>query len=121
MSKNFQSHYSPIHITYTMTLTAMCITAPFAFVDIVTHSYLSQIHIRHVVALITSGAVGTVAFYMCYQYAIKYIGPHAASLMTYIQPIFAIFLSIILVGDVITPLFVLGGICAVGGAYIIVK
>jgi drug/metabolite transporter (DMT)-like permease len=115
-SKSIQKRYSPTHITLSMTILATLVTAPFALFDLATHHYLARIELRHILALFATGAIGTVAFYMCYQYAIKHTNAQTASMLTYIQPPFAVALSVLLVGESITPIFIIGSVLAIAGA-----
>ena len=116
LSKSMQQSSTPIHITFTMTLVATIIMLPLGIIDFMQHDYFVYVQPKHVVALLATGVIGTVAFYICYQYAIKKTSPQVASLFTYIQPVFAVGLSILLIGEQITPIFITGSVLAIAGA-----
>ena len=121
LSKSHQKKYDPLHLTYTVTILGSILILPFFVADYMYHPYFNLLTSRHIVSLVATALIGTVLFYSIYQYAIKHTDPTTASLFSYIQPVFAVALSIILVGESITALFVMGSIITLGGAYLATK
>ncbi len=120
-SKEYQKVMSPIQISWINVIVASIILFPFAVWDGMSSSYLMQLEMSHVLALLGIALFGSVLAYLLYQNAIKYTSASVASLMTYIQPVFGVILSILLIGESITPTFLLGGTMALLGAYIASK
>lgn len=120
-SKDFQKDMSPIQISWINVIVASIALLPFALYEVITTSYLAKFDAKTSATLFGIALFGSVLAYLTYQYAIKRTSASVASLMTYIQPIFGVFLSLVLVGENITPTFLLGAIMAIAGAYIASK
>lgn len=119
VSKKFQQNTHPLHLTYSATLVATIILFPFVGLNLLlTPHVYQQLTLRHISALLATGLIGTVLFYSIYQYTIKHSDAITASLFTYIQPIFAVALSIILLGERVNVIFILGAIATLFGAYL---
>lgn len=121
LSKKHQQRFDPLHITYTVTLLVTVLLLPLFIVEYVQHPYLALLAPRHFASFSTTAIIGTVLFYSLLQYSIKHSDSSTASLFSYIQPVFAVALSILLVGESITVLFVIGAIITLAGAYIASK
>jgi len=117
-SKDYQKEMSPIQISWINVIVASLVLSPFALFDTVTTAYVAKIGLTQLAALVGIAFFGSVIAYLTYQHAIKHTDPSVASLMTYIQPIFGVILSILIVGESVTPIFLLGGSLAILGAYI---
>lgn len=117
-SKDYQKEMGPIQISWINVIVASFVLSPFALFDTVTTAYVAKIGIVHLSALIGIAFFGSVMAYLTYQYAIKHTSASIASLMTYIQPIFGVILSIVLVGEKVSPTFVMGASMALIGAFI---
>lgn len=63
------------------------------------------------------GLFGTFATYILMQYAIKYLSPLTVNMTSYIQPITTTLLAIILLGEKLTPTFLLGGLLVFLGVF----
>lgn len=117
-SKDYQEEMSPVQISWINVIVASLVLSPFALFDTFTTAYVAKIVLVQLAALIGIAFFGSVLAYLTYQHAIKHTDPSIASLMTYIQPIFGVVLSILIVGESVTPIFLLGGFLAILGAYI---
>lgn len=118
LSKKHQRNTDPLHLIFSSTILAACITLPFVISDYISHPYLLDITWVHFLALVVTAVIGTVLFYSVYQYSIKHSDSVTVSLFTYIQPIFAILLSILLLGETVNAIFVLGTAITLTGAYL---
>jgi drug/metabolite transporter (DMT)-like permease len=67
------------------------------------------------------GLVGTVLFYVLYQYVIKIGDEITANLFTYLQPVATIVIGYLLLNEIITLPFVIGAVLAIVGAQIAAK
>lgn len=122
ISKKQQEEFkaSPVTLTFYFALIALLLSIPFSLYEI-KDGFLGVVKMKHVLAGIYTGVVGTVFFYITYQYALKLGSEVAASLFTYLQPIVTILLSAIFLGERITATFIVGGILAVVGAKVASK
>jgi drug/metabolite transporter (DMT)-like permease len=78
--------------------------------------FLAAVQLKHVLAGIYTGVIGTVVFYLVYQQALKLGSELAAALFTYLQPIATILLASAFLDEKITVPFVIGGVLALIGA-----
>ncbi len=118
LSKGHQQKTYPLHLVFSTTLMATIVMMPFTLIDYILNPYIQNITWIHVSALIATGVIGTVLFYSVYQYTIKHTDSVTVSLFTYIQPIFAIILSILLLGESVNSIFIVGTVITLVGAYL---
>lgn len=118
LSKGHQQKTHPLHLIFTTTLMATIIMLPFTLIDYVSHPYIQNITWIHITALIATAVIGTVLFYSVYQYTIKHTDSVTVSLFTYLQPIFAIILSIVLLSESVNLIFIIGTATTLVGAYL---
>lgn len=118
MSKKAQREFkvSPTALTFYFCFYTLLVSIPFALNEVVMAGFSQQIQLKHVLNSIYIGIVGTGIFYLAYQYALKLGSAVAASLFTYLQPIATIILAMLFLGEKISPVFIVGGLLAVGGA-----
>lgn len=117
-SKKLQGkdNISPLSLTFYFSLVTLLVSLPFVFHEFLTYGPPENIELAHLASGIYIGIGGTGVFYLLYQYALKVSSAVTASLFTYIQPISGILLANLLLGEIITIPFALGGILAVVGA-----
>ncbi|MFO0703846.1 MAG: DMT family transporter [Patescibacteria group bacterium] len=120
-SKEYQKDLSPLQISWINVIVIAMIMLPFGIYDIFRSNYLEKVDSTEILALLGVALFGSVLNYLVYQYAVKHTSPSIAALFTYIQPIFGVAISILLIGETITPIFLIGGTMALLGAYIASK
>lgn len=108
---------SPTALTFYLSVVALVMALPLAAWELA-QGLLDPAAIapRHLLAALAIGAVCSSAFFLAYQKAISLGNELTASLFTYLQPVAGILLAVLLVGEQITPAFVLGGTLALIGA-----
>jgi drug/metabolite transporter (DMT)-like permease len=110
--------YSPITIT---SISIFTTTFVFFLISLFTFrlDYIPLILEPSILWLILYlGIFVTAATYLLYQWAVKYSSATTAALGSYLQPVFAIILNIIFLHEIVTPLFLLGGIIVLAGVII---
>lgn len=118
ISKKYQRSIHPLHLTFSATLVATIFLLPVVGLNFIFAPQTLQFTLRHSSALLATGLIGTVLFYSIYQYAIKHSDAVTASLFTYIQPLFAVALSVVLLGETVNMMFVMGTMTTLFGAYL---
>lgn len=118
LSKHYQQTMHPLHLIYSSTLTASIVSAPIAIYEGFSHASLTPIPLLHLTALVSTALIGTVLFYSSHQYALKHSDPVTASLFTYIQPLIGVILAVVMIGESINILFVIGATLTLFGAYL---
>jgi len=120
--KQNQYKFSPIALSFYFCVVSFIATIPFSLFEILHKSIvISHIHAIHIFAIIEIGVIGTSLFYFTYQKALQKSSEVTAALFTYLQPVATIIFSILLLGEQITLLFIIGSIMAVVGAQIASK
>jgi len=108
---------SPISLTFYFSLITFLLSIPFSLYELSNKPIdLSILSMGHVLAIIGVGVIGTSLFYFAYQSALKLGSELSASLFTYLQPVFTAIFAILLLGEIITPVMIVGGILAVVGS-----
>lgn len=122
LSQRFQKKYSPIQLTMAFSITtslAMLILTlpdlPRLIGQIPTYSPMTIIAISYV------GFFGTAITYLLYQYTIKYGSATISSTILYLQPLSTIVAAYFLLGERLTPGFIIGGILTIIGTLLVVR
>jgi drug/metabolite transporter (DMT)-like permease len=119
ISKDKQDQYeaSPLALTFFLSIVTLVLSIPFALFEISSGpGILGDIQIKHLLAALVTGIIGTSLFYVVYHKALKVGNALTASLFTYLQPVTTILYAVILLGEVITLPFVIGGTLSIFGA-----
>lgn len=120
LSKPFQTHYSPQQLTSVLIFTTLILLIFPALSDVYTHPlWWQNISTFSIWSTIYVGTLGTVGWYLIYQYAIKNGSPLIASLTLYLQPFFVFLLANFLLGELLTIGFVIGAILSFAGVYLV--
>lgn len=110
--------YSPVTITATSFFVSTII---FFFITITTFKgnlLMPFQDMTSLILLIHLAILVTVATYLLYQWAIKHSSATTASLNVYLQPVFGIIINAALLGESVTPGFIVGGILVGWGVLI---
>lgn len=121
-SKRLQQTCSPLFLTTIFII--MTILVQFFLVPIELKSnpeFWREIPVLSINALLYVGILGTGLYFLIYQYVIKKATPTLASMTFYLQPITSFLWASVLLGEKLTPTFIIGGALALVGAGIVVK
>lgn len=122
LSKRMQRHISPLAITTTMVLTTVCLQLPFIPAEAVAyHELVDKISPIGICGVVYVGICGTALFFLLYQKVIKMANPVFASMIFYLQPVFAYAWSHVLLNERLTINVVAGGIVALAGAGLVTR
>mgnify|MGYP003586952887 CR=1 FL=1 len=77
---------------------------------------VSNISFSSLGATLVVGVIGTALFYWVYQYTVKISTPLLASVILYVMPFFGALWAYIVLGELILPIAIIGGILAIIGA-----
>jgi drug/metabolite transporter (DMT)-like permease len=112
-----QNNTSALALTFYLSIVTVAVAIPFSIYELIQQPVvLSSVQPKHILAGLETGMVGTSLFYISYQKALKLGNELTASLFTYLQPISVILFAMLLLGEKITPPFLVGGALAVIGA-----
>jgi drug/metabolite transporter (DMT)-like permease len=92
----------------------LAISIPFALYEISQEPVRFQtVQLKHILSALVTGVIGTSLFYIVYKKAISLGNALTASLFTYLQPVTTIIYAVLLLGEVITVPFIIGGTLAI--------
>ena len=122
LSKRLHKLYSPLTMTFIFSLTTAVILSPFFLKDYMTNpSWLLQLNVFSIFSAFYVGIFGGAIYYLLYQYAIKHGSPVIASMTMYLQPTATFFWAFFLLSERLTLGIIIGGLLAIGGAWIVTK
>ena len=122
LSKKLHQNFSPFSLTVifiTTTILAQSFLLPFELKSDL--GFWKNISMLSLVGLVYVAVLGTAVFYLIYQQAIKKTTPIIVSMVFYIQPVAAFLWSFVLLGERLTPSFIIGGALALVGAGIVTR
>lgn len=121
-SKKLHEKYSPFLITCNFIFVSTVILFPFFLSDIVTQfGWWQQVDGWGIFSIFYVAVIVTVINYILNQYAIRHGGTILAATMFYISPIFGFIVNFFLLGELLTPGFVVGSLLALVGTYLVVR
>ena len=120
LSKQFQKEYTPLELTMFFVLTTTLIQLLLAPIDLVQNqNWWSEVSLKSIFGVVYVGILGTGIYYLVYQHAIKNSTPIIASMILYLQPVFAFLWASVLLGEKITSEFMAGAILAFIGVALV--
>ena len=122
ISKRAQENTPSIIIMMSVILATLIIQLfmiPFELSIRPIHIIISSLDMKTIIAVLYVGLIGTAAYHFLYLRLIKSTSPLIASLVLYLQPIFTIFISMILIKDKLNTAFIIGSGFALLGAYLV--
>jgi len=120
LSKQFQKEYTPLELTMFFVLTTTLIQLLLVPIDLVQNqNWWSEVSLKSIFGVVYVGILGTGIYYLVYQHAIKNSTPIIASMILYLQPVFAFLWASVLLGEKITSEFMAGAILAFIGVALV--
>lgn len=123
LSKNMQQkeEFSSISITMSFLISTVILSIPFVIFELLTNPInlqVTPITSVHIFSILFMAILGTSFSYFLYQVAIKSENELSASLFTFLQPIITPIAAMILIGEQLSSVFIIGGVIAVFGAWL---
>lgn len=118
LAKELVEHYSAWVLTFWAFVIGSFTFLPFFVAETVTNAGLVTLDIRGWTGLIFGILLSSTLAYSIYQWAIKQIHASEVGVFTYIDPVIATVIAIPLLGEVITPLFILGSFFVFAGIFV---
>lgn len=121
-SKKIQEKFPPELITSGFVLTTVAVTMFFSVFELIS-SPVTFLGIGKIslISILYVGLLGTAAYYLLQQYAIRHSSPLMTSVTFYIQPIFTFIWSYFLLGETLTSALLISGALVFTGAYLVSK
>lgn len=112
----FIKRLSGIKVTIIQLLTSTLVLMPVALLN--NPSGINKVDLKSLILLILIGTIHTGVAYLLYFSSVKEVEGQSIAVLSYIDPIFALFISGIFLGEKMSIIQVLGGILILGSAYI---
>lgn len=122
LSKKLHLHYSPLTLTFILSLTTTILLSPFLINDyLLNPSWFYHLSKFSYFSIFYAGIFGGFAYYLLYQYAIKHGTPIIASMTLYLQPILTFLWAFLLLSEKLTLGILVGGLLAIIGAGLVTR
>jgi drug/metabolite transporter (DMT)-like permease len=122
LGKRVIAEYSPIRLSLLTNIAAAVLVSPIAIWQsaVLAHAgRLGPISLEAWGGVIYLGVLGSAVSYILYFWALRYMTPARLGAVSYLQPIGAILLGLVLLGEPITRRVAVGGLFIVAGVYAI--
>lgn len=121
-SKHLQRTFSPLIITSNFVFVSAIVLTPFLLWDIQNHfGWWEHVTGWGIFSVLYMAIPMTLGGYILNQYAIKHGGAILASTTFYLIPLIGFGVNFLLLGELLTPGFILGSLLALLGTYLVVK
>lgn len=120
--KKLQSQYSPLYLTLGFSFTTALVSLLFVPLELIRQpGWFQTVPLTAWLAMVYVAVLGTIAYYLLVQYAIKHGTPVIGSIILYLQPAAVFIWAAALLGERLTPGLVIGGMLALSGAYLVTQ
>lgn len=123
LSKKYEKEFSPLSLSKYFILTTILVqTVLIAFTSAYNELYLvSDLSLYTWFSILYTGVIGTALWYILYQRVINQTTPVIASMILYLQPLSAILVASILLGEKVTYIFIAGGVLIFSGIALVLN
>jgi drug/metabolite transporter (DMT)-like permease len=122
LGKRVIAEYSPMRLSLLTNIAAAVLVSPIAVWQIgvlARAGRLGAISLEAWGGVIYLGVLGSAVSYILYFWALRYMTPARLGAVSYLQPIGAILLGLVLLGEPITRRVAVGGLLIIAGVYAI--
>lgn len=117
-SKKIIKEYNPVTVTFWSFWIGMMTFIPFFSYELVNYHPFATIDYRGYLGLIFGIVFSSTLAYLLFEWGIKRIQAQEVGLFTYIDPLVAIIIAIPLLGEKLTPVFIIGSLFVFAGILI---
>lgn len=122
MGKRAVASYSALRLGLLSNIAGAVLVVPVAiwqFLDLARSGQLGRIGVDGWGSVIFMGVLASAVSYVLYFWLLRYMTPASLGSATYLQPIGAILLGLVLLGEPITAGIAIGGLLVIAGVYVI--
>jgi len=122
LGKRVIAEYSPMRLSLLTNIAAAVLVSPIAIWQVAVLARagrLGAISLEAWGGVIYLGVLGSAVSYILYFWALRYMTPARLGAVSYLQPIGAILLGLVLLGEPITRRVAVGGLLIIAGVYAI--
>lgn len=119
LNKEIAKKYDTLVLIYYSFIIGAISFLPFAFKDIVNPVFYQNLTPFLIFAILFETIFATIGSYLLFVWGIKYISASAAGVISYVNPIAAILISVLLLNEKITMPFVIGALFIILGIFFV--
>ncbi len=118
ISKSILNKYSAGSITFWSFIVGTIIFLPFFISESSAPGFLMKLDTRGIIGILFGVIFSSTLAYFLYEWGIQKVAANEVGVFTYIDPIIALVIAIPLLGEKITPVFLLGSLFVFSGIFI---
>lgn len=119
VSKKLSKKYSPTTITCYSFLFSSLIFAPLAFVETISNpTWIGNLGIAGIFGILYQSIFASVIAFLAYQTGLKLTSAFTAGVALYLNPVITVIVAGIALGEIITPVFLIGAVFIIAGSAI---
>jgi drug/metabolite transporter (DMT)-like permease len=122
LGKRAVAEHNPMRLSLLTNIAAAVLVSPIAIwqMDVLAHAgRLTTISLEAWGGVVYLGVLGSAVSYVLYFWALRYMTPAGLGAVSYLQPIGAMLLGLVLLGEPITRRVAVGGFLIIAGVYVI--
>lgn len=119
--RGIAKRYASLTITFWSFILGSIPFLPMMMTEVQDHGFLTNLGLQGLVGILFGAVLSSAVAYYLYTLALKYMVASEAGVFTYMDPIIAILIAIPLLGEKITPIFILGSVLVFLGIFIAEK
>jgi len=116
--KNYTTHLRSTTVTFYMFAFSTLMFLPFFLMESSNHDILTFITVQSMIGILFGAIFTSVAGYLFYNFAIRYVKASEVGIFLYMDPIVTILVAIPLLGEKLTSIFLLGALLVFVGIFI---
>ena len=116
--KRITANNDPLALVFWMFVIGIIPIIPFALYETQTFNLLTQINLQAVIGLLYGIVFAAVIAHYLYAFGIKFVKASEVGIFSYVDPLATIVIAIPLLGEIITPTYILGAILVFLGIFI---
>jgi drug/metabolite transporter (DMT)-like permease len=118
MLKEITKKYDYIVILFWTFLIGAMSFLPFAYTEMQKHSITEVLNAQSLIGILYSALFASVIAYLCYSYGVRNLLTNEVGVFMYINPIVSVIVAVPLLGETITPIFIVGTVLVFLGIYL---
>lgn len=118
LSKRLLKDYRAATVTFWSFIVGSSLFIPLLVKETLQPDYLVALDIRGISGILFGAVLSSALAYLIYEWAIKRVKAYEIGIFTYIDPVVAIIIALPLLGEIITPAYVLGSVFVFAGIFV---
>lgn len=119
MLKKIEGKYNPLTLLFWMTAFAAVFFLPFAvYESYTTNVFMNDLTTKGLIGILYSAVFAHIIAHLGFIFALKYVSASDVGIYLYMDPVIAVIIAIPLLGETITPFYLIGSLFVFAGIFI---